>query len=258
MQHELPTFEQPHGGAVGVEQLGHLPRELVEDRARVELDRQLAAGARELLCEPARAPLELVRLAALERATRGARDLLRQLEVVVGEEPLVREEDDHEAAALATGLLERHGKQRLGARRFRLGAPGGEALVPREPRRRQHPVLVGGEREGAELGAVLEQRLQLGPDVVAAGEVEVVADLAEDCGSLPAEGLCRRLRDRVERGCGRERLAEDGCDAVEASLDAGLPRALLERLGVPERDRCEPGEGLKQHQVVLGEAVVLE
>ena len=48
-------------------------------------------------------------------------------------------------------------------------------------------------------------------------------------------------------------MAEDRGDPVEAELDTRLARALGEALGVAERERREPGEGLEEIGVRLGE-----
>ena len=112
--------------------------DLLEHRVRIELRREQAAHARELLRERARAALRLVQLAALERSAHRVRELLRELEIVVGEAMLLREEDEDDAAALAARRLERHGEQRLvaGLARERLPLVT-EAVVLRRPTARR-------------------------------------------------------------------------------------------------------------------------
>ena len=113
--------------------------DLVEDGLRVELGREQAAGARELLRERARGALRLEQLAPLERAAGGAGQLARELEIVVGEAALLVEQREHETHLAGRGL-DRHGQQRAVPRFDRRRAPAlVEALVALEPARREHP-----------------------------------------------------------------------------------------------------------------------
>ena len=105
--------------------------DLVENRGRVELGREHAARARKLLRQCARCSLRLEELAALERTARSIRKMVRELEILVGEETLLREEDDHEPRALGAGTRGRNREQRPVARDPR-------ELLPR----RLEPVVV--------------------------------------------------------------------------------------------------------------------
>src|SRR5207237_756922 len=109
---ELVSLEQPQDRGVGREQLRRPAHDLLEHRGGVELGREQAARARELLRQRARAALGLEQLASLERAARGAREIPRQLEIVVGEAALLREENEHERSLLCARCLDRRGEQR--------------------------------------------------------------------------------------------------------------------------------------------------
>ena len=74
---------------VGVEQGRRLLDDLVEQHAGIELRREQGARAGQLLGEGTSAPLGLEQLAALERAAGCPGEIARELEVVVGEAPLV-------------------------------------------------------------------------------------------------------------------------------------------------------------------------
>ena len=69
----------------------------LDDRGRVELCREQAAGPRELLGQRARRPLDVEEPTALERSARGAGDLLRELEILAGERVRLVEEDERRA-----------------------------------------------------------------------------------------------------------------------------------------------------------------
>ena len=94
-------------------------------------------------------------------------------------------------------------------------------------------------------------------ELVAAGELELVAGSSQHRRRFAAECLRCGLGDRVQRLLLGERLAQHSCDPVEAALDLRLTRALLVRLGVAERDRGEARERLDQPQVRLLETAVL-
>ena len=113
---ELVALDQLDRAGVGPEQGWRLVGELLEDRGRLELRGEEAAHAGELLRERARGALALVELAALEPAARGAREPAAELEVVVGEGPLLGEEDDDEPALLAPRRVDRDREQRPDAR----------------------------------------------------------------------------------------------------------------------------------------------
>ena len=93
---ELVLLEQPHRGAVGLEQVDRVLDDLVEHVLGIELTGELAARLRQPLRERPRAALELVQLAALEGAARRARHVPRQLQLLVREASLADEEDDRE------------------------------------------------------------------------------------------------------------------------------------------------------------------
>ena len=84
--HELVALEQAHRAAVGLEQPRRLAWDLVQhDAPGSSSVVSVRPVERQVLRERAGAPLELVDLAALEGATRGGPELVRELEVVVRE-----------------------------------------------------------------------------------------------------------------------------------------------------------------------------
>src|SRR5262249_54386305 len=92
----------------------------------------------------------LVDVAPLERSASRVCELSGELEVVVGEAVLVREEHEDHTALLVSGRLERHGEQGLAARAACERLPLlTEALVIRQKRRGDHPGLVRAEVEEA-------------------------------------------------------------------------------------------------------------
>ena len=105
---ELVALEHADRARVGMHEVGRLLHDLVENRGRVELGREEPAGARQLLRERARALLAFEQLASLERAARRVGEMMSELEVVVRERPLVREQDDDEPPAarraVSTGM----------------------------------------------------------------------------------------------------------------------------------------------------------
>ena len=118
--------------------------DLLEHRVGIELGREQAARARELLRERAGAPLRLVELAALERAARRVRELAGELEVVVGEAALVREADEDDAAAarqrvVSSGTASSASQPASRGERLPLVA---EARVAGERRRGDHATLL--------------------------------------------------------------------------------------------------------------------
>ena len=74
---------------------------LVQHVVRIELPGQLPAGPREPLRQRPGAALALVELAALEGTARGAGDVAGELELLLGEDLLAREEDQHEPGSAA-------------------------------------------------------------------------------------------------------------------------------------------------------------
>ena len=231
--------------------------DLLEHRVGVELGREEAARARELLRERTRASLRLVELAAPEGAARRLRELSGQLEVVVREAAFLPEEHEHDAAAAVLVRLERNGEQRI---RPRLA---GE-LLPLRVEARVFGDRRGGDdatlrpadvQDGGRAGHALGQRLrQARRQLERACELELgTPPRHQHCGRAAAQRLRRGLCRCVERLREGERLAEHGCDAREASLHARLTRALLVQLGVAKRDRRERREGADPLEVALVE-----
>src|SRR5207237_1680384 len=117
----------------------------------VEFGREQAARARELLRQRAGAALCLEQLASLERPACGAGQVPRQLEIVVGEAALLREEDEHERGLLSARCLDRRGEERAVAGLVEDVPPVlAEALVLGQVGGREHtPAASGGaERPG--------------------------------------------------------------------------------------------------------------
>ncbi len=120
---ELVALEHPDRRARTGEQAGCEPSEALEHDLGIQLAGQLAPGAREPLRERAGAPLELVQLAALERAACRAGDMTRQLELLVGEAVLRRRRTRARARS----------RRRAAARAARRGAS--RSPLRRPPRR---------------------------------------------------------------------------------------------------------------------------
>src|SRR5439155_26368600 len=99
-------------------------------------------GARTRLRERPSASFGLEHLAALECSACRIREMTRELEIVVGEHPLLGEQHGYQAARLVTGALDRHCEQGpVAARRSRLTPCRGKPLVVDERRRRDDPAL---------------------------------------------------------------------------------------------------------------------
>ena len=130
----LVALEQPNRGAARLEQLDRGAHGDVEQVVRVELAGELDAGARKPLRKRAGTSLALVQLAPLERAAGRTRDVARELELLVREDLLAAEEDDHQRKACTGRLDERNREQRF-AICFRGGVreAGGEATVVAQP-----------------------------------------------------------------------------------------------------------------------------
>ena len=231
--------------------------DLLEDGVRIELGRDQAAHARELLRERARAALRLVQVAALERSAHRVRELLCELEIVVGEAMLLGEADEDDAAALAARRLERHREQRL--------VPGlaceclplvAEPVVLRDGRRGDHATFLRAQPEhlrgsGEPLAkAGRERRRQL----EAARELQLAAARRhQHRGEVAAQRFAGRLRRGIERRRQRERLAEHRGDAREAALHTCLACPFLVRLGVAQCERGERCEGADHVRVAIAE-----
>ena len=113
---ELVALDQLDRARVGAEQRRSLVGDLLEDRGGLELRRQEAAQARELLGERARGSLAFVELAALEAGACSTGQPTAELEIVVGERPLLGEEDDDEPSFLAPWRVDGNREQRPDAR----------------------------------------------------------------------------------------------------------------------------------------------
>ena len=131
--------------------------------------------------------------------------------------------------------------------------PGGEATVVAQTARREH--LAGPSRHRQRRGVRPQIVGETTVEAVDARKLEVVAVGAEHGGTLAAERLGRGLRDGVERRLCGQRLAQHGRNPVEATLDLRLPRALLVRLGIAERDRCQARERFDQPEIRLVELI---
>ena len=254
--HELVSLDDLDRACVGAEQGRRLVGDLVEDRPRVELGREQAAHARELLGEGSRRSFALVELAPLETPSRGARQAATQLEVVVGERALLGEEDDDEPAFFAPRRVDRDREQRADAGE----APPilAEPLVVVERGRGEEPALAGGglERRRRPRHAVGERRREFVRNPVGGSELEAACAGHQDRGEGPAQRLVRRMGDRVERGRVRQVLGERRGDPVEAALDPRLANALLEARGVSHGERGQPGERLEEVRLELAELAV--
>jgi hypothetical protein len=109
--HELVALEQPDGGRFGTHETRSLRDDLAQDRIRIELARQQRAGSCELLCDRPRLPFRFVELGALERAASRTGEVVGELDLVVGEGLLLREEDEPETRLVASRRLDRDCKQ---------------------------------------------------------------------------------------------------------------------------------------------------
>src|ERR671935_173289 len=174
---QLVGLEEPQHGGIRGEELRRALHDLVEDDGRVELGCQDPRGLRELLRERALPPLGFEQAAALEGAPRRGGEVARQLEVVVGEPPRLREEDEHEAALLGARRLDRGGEQRaVAALVCNLPPAFVEAVVAGDPRRGQYapPARGGAERIVGTAEAVFEEPDQRGGQAVQARESPVL------------------------------------------------------------------------------------
>ena len=237
-------------------ELGRLLDDLVEHRGRVELGGEQAAGPRELLRQRPRASLRLEQLASLEGSSRRACEVERQLEVVLAEDALLREEDDAEAGTLLPGRRDRHGEQGVVALAVGGSPPGlGEPLVAGELRRSKHAPLFRRTRQEAValLDPVRQRRREPLRQPMRARERKGFRLRHQHRRAGAAERVGGGLRDGLEGRRARERLPEHRGDPIEAPLDTSLAGAAGERLGVPERERGEPCECLEHVGVALGE-----
>ena len=158
------------------------------------------AGARQLLGEASCAPLGLEQLAPLERAAGGTGEVARELEVVVGEVPFLREEDEHERALVRARRLDRDGQQRAVAALARNLAPLlVEAFVVLEPRRGEHAPVARGpaQRPGRIAEPVLEELHEQTGETVETVQPEIVVSRHQHGRAGATERVRGRLRERV-------------------------------------------------------------
>ena len=248
------TTRIAHG--VGAEQGRRLIGDLVQDRDGVELGCEQPAHPSELLGQRAGGALALVELASLEPAARRAREPAAELEVVVAERALLGEEDDDEAAFLATRGIDRNGQERADAGQ----APPvlSEAIVVVERSRREEaPVAGSSVEDGCGLGNPVRERPgEILRQLVRGCELEPAGSRHQDGREGAPERLVRRMRDGVESRGLRERLGERRSDPVEPSLHARLSHALLEALSIPDGKRGQAGECLQEVGLDLAELTV--
>ena len=157
------------------------------------------------------APLGLEQLAPLERAAGRAGEVARELEVVVGEAPFLREEDEHERALVGARRLDRDGQQRAVAALARNLAPLlVEALVVLEPRRGEHAPVARGRRAAART----DRRARSGGTARAG---------PEDCAGRRAEG--RRRAASARPRCAPPSASEAACASASkvSSREIGWP-----------------------------------
>jgi hypothetical protein len=93
---DLVALEHANRRAVSGEQLDGVAHGLVQHVVRIELPGELPAGPREPLRKRPGAALTLEELTALEGSASGAGDVAGQLELLLGEDLLAREEHEHE------------------------------------------------------------------------------------------------------------------------------------------------------------------
>ena len=238
---ELVAVERGECRSVGAEKLQRLLDDRLEHGHRIELGREQAPRARQLLRERPRGPLRLEQTAAVERSARSAGDLLRELEILARELPRLAEEHEHERRPLA-----RHGDRE--ERRERAAPPGVvKALVAGQRRGRKHLTVVGRLQQRSrhlELPDRLRER-------VASDKDEIATGLHEHGSEVPAERFGRSERRGVVGLDQRQRLAEQGRDPVEAALHSGLPCGVRKALGVAKRERRERRECLEHLDVAI-------
>ena len=153
LEDQLVVGEQSNRAGFGAEERRRLLHDLVEHRRRIELGREQAARACELLRERSRGALGLEQVAALEGAAGRVGEMDSELEVVVGELARLGEEDEDESALSLPRRLDRCREQRGRA------CPDGEraplrieAVVVRHRGRGEDPPL--GRGRGERLGRV--------------------------------------------------------------------------------------------------------
>ena len=184
--------------------------------------------------------------AAVERPARRARDLLRELQVVARERARLAEQHQHEP-----GLLARHRDREQRREAGLRHAGGNRSSSARSPRR----ACASAARRRA------RRQLERRAPRPGARTPPTTASRRAGAASTAPRRRRRAPRPRLRRGVvglrERQRLAEQRGDPVEAALDAGLPRALGEHLGVPQRERRERRRTSRAARVGLGERAVV-
>ena len=251
---ELVVLDEADRRRVHADERHGLAHDLVEHRRRVELGREHRGRAGELLRQRAGAALVFEDEAPLERSPRRAGEVVRELEVVVRDVTLVREEHEHDRDA-ALPVQDGNGEHRARTR-DRRGEPErlGEAVVVAERGRGEDPSARDrlGQRslEGEAPRELGDEGLR---QVAAAREREPVAPGGHHGRERATERLPGGVGDRLQRLLPRERLREQRRDLREAALHADLPGTLGEDLRVPERERRQVRERLQQRELALRE-----
>src|SRR4051794_13677147 len=245
---ELGLLQEVDRARVRTHEGRRLARDLVQHRGGVELARERAAGLRELLRERAGGALRLEEAAALKGSAGSLDEVARQLEILVHERPRLLEEDEDEPCLVGARVVDRRREER-GVGVLRGGAPDAvEALVPLHLRRGQE--LAGARRRDEDAGvgveAGVEELRELLRHPLRPDDLETPAVREQHRGERPAERVRGGVPERVHRPREGERLAQRGRDLVEAALHPRLAVALLERLGVLERQRRKACEGIQR------------
>ena len=151
-----------------------------------------------------------------------------ELQLLVREGSLADEEDERERA-LAARLREGYREQRPESRSLRgRDEPRSEAAVLGERPGREDLARAGRRRQ--RVGTPCPQvEGQLVRQRVPSGELERSARGSEHRGCLALQRIGRGLRDRLQRCLGRQRLAQDRRDPVEAPLRSRLLLARLQQ-----------------------------
>jgi hypothetical protein len=216
--------------------------ELSEQRGLIELAREQTPGARELVWRRSRTSLGLEQLAPLQCAASCVGEMARELEIVLAEDALLREEDDHDAAWFAPLCVDGDREQRAitGARDY---APPlrRESLVVGERRRGEHPGVRCRPSERAVL--LVEARFELlgkaRRQVVraaSAGRPACGIGTAAPAAPSASAAACATASSVAARDKGRP-----STDAIgRAALYARLTRTARERRRVARCERCGP------------------
>ena len=155
---ELFAFERGERRSVGVEQVHGLADHGLEHGRRVELGREQASRAGQLLGERTRTALGLEEAAPVECAGGRGRHLVGELEVVAGEVAFFDEEHEHEPRRLAAYRNRQQRRKRSVAPSFV------EPIVIRDPARRKQMPL---ERRSIERARQVERSDGLGQRMAA-------------------------------------------------------------------------------------------